>query len=186
MIICECGRVGVHCPQCGSISKGGLAQQTIILTAMMRDTHTGIRAYRCRACSTQYIQCCDLNGNNEELLGCVTDGEFRPGCFAPKKANIAAINRQDTEDAQAMVKAFALVEAAGFKVVPKDAEIVEPKAPIESEPELVIQKIPSGTNGSMDELPPGWSYNDKGQKVGPLSMDDLFKKKETPKDESNS
>jgi hypothetical protein len=172
MIVCECGRVGVHCPQCGSISKGGLAQQTIILTAMMRDTHTGIRAYRCRACPTQYIQCCDINGNNEELLGCVTDDGFRPGCFAPKKANISAINRQDTEDAQAMVKAFALVEAAGFKVVPKDTEIVEPKAPIEPEPELIIRKVDPVESESIEQ--PTFDLND------------LFKKKEPPKDENNS
>lgn len=141
MKVCECGRLGVHCPQCGSISKGGLAQQTILLTALMRGSHTGIRAYRCRACPTQYIQCCDLNGNNEEMLGCVIDGEFKPGCFAPKKDTIHAIPQIDTQDGEAMVKAFALIEAAGFKVVPKNIEVVEPKAPIESE--LVIKKVES-------------------------------------------
>lgn len=144
MRVCECGRVGIHCPQCGSASKNGLAKETIILTATFRDVK-GLRAFRCRACPTQYIHC-EWDGTEEDVLAYTENGQMKKGCFAPKKANISVLPQLDTSDGEAMMKAFKLIEAAGFKVVPKDAEVVEPKVPTETKSTEPSESI------SLDDL----------------------------------
>lgn len=171
MKVCECGRIGVHCPQCGSVSKNGLAQQTILLTATFRECK-GLRAYRCRSCPTQYIHC-DWDGTEEDVLGWNEDGSLKKGCFAPKKSNISALPKQNTEDAEAMVKAFALVEAAGFKVVPKDAVIVAD--------ELVIERVKS--NG--EEASTATESKEVVKEQTPLTFEEMVQKAKEHKDENN-
>jgi hypothetical protein len=187
---CICGRVGEHCPNadCGSISKTPLKQRTIF---MSRQLGLDIRYYTCRKCGVEYAW---LNGS-------LYDGK----CYAPKEIRLVATPQNIEQEIKDLNEAIQFIRSRGGIVdfpngikepdqvlaeqekeeliIEKAPGLIIERVPRESEPELVIQKI---TNGSMDELPPGWSYNDKGQKVGPLSMDDLFKKKETPKDESNS
>jgi hypothetical protein len=159
--------MGEHCPNatCGSVSKTALKQRTAI---MSRQLGLDVRYYTCRKCGVEYGW---LNGS-------LYDGE----CYAPKEVRIVAAPQSLEREVKDLNEAVQFIQSRGgvvdFPDGIKEPNIDGPK------PELVIQKITS--NGEKEELPEGWSYNDKGQKVGPLSMDDLFKSKEPPKDESNS
>jgi hypothetical protein len=154
---CVCGRIGEHCPSAGC---GSINKHPMIQRSLFISKQVGadVRFYRCRKCGTEY----------GFLNGALFDAE----CNAPEEIRLGARQIEPVDEVKMIKEAIALLESKGLKVSMADDTSNVP----------VIQKIPS----EGEELPPGWSYNDKGQKVGPLSMDDLFKPKEPSKDESNS
>ena len=175
---CICGRVGEHCPNadCGSVSKTPLKQRTAF---MSRQTGLDIRYYNCRKCGVEYGW---LNGS-------LYDGT----CYAPKEIRLVATPQSIEQGIKDLNEAIEFVRLRGGIVdfpngIKEPSQVIteQEKAElvIEKAPGLIIKRIPR--ESEQEKLPEGWSYNDKGQKVGPLSMDDLFKHKEPPKDESNS
>jgi hypothetical protein len=165
--ICTCGRTWDHCRICGSKVIYRMQGASEVLSAKHGRP---INVWKCRKCMVPL----------SELDECRAD-----------KNTIEVKDFTSKAKAQVELLNMTLEDRLNF-MISNGASLEEVRATIEREGlKTEIVKSDEIKPGNIEipkqeELPPGWSYNDKGQKVGPLSMDDLFKPKEPPKDESNS
>jgi hypothetical protein len=179
---CRCGRIGIHCPSnnCGSINKQPMIQETRLLIRQTGESN--IRCFRCRKCGCQY----SFLGND------LYDGV----CYAPEKDDV--IPQMETEElVKSLNEAMDLIQRYGGIVEFKHGIL---EKPVESEKEKGNGNRDTNAEGGSsptdlqagdnpkreEELPEGWTRNEEGQLVPPMSADELFARmnKKPPEDEN--
>lgn len=183
MKVCECGRIGEHCPNagCGSINKAPLKQRTTIVSRQMGQD---IRYYTCRKCGVEYGY----------LGGMLYDGV----CYAPKEVRVVAIPKNIEEEVELLNKAIEYIQSRdgvvdfpnGIKGLNEEEARVKTNSTLHQDPRGIpgIRDIqPGSMQERQSDLQPGISDTETPKEnTDKLTLDDLFKRKDSTNDpESN-
>jgi hypothetical protein len=170
MIKCTCNREGEHCPQCGSVSKHPLIQRTSAAIGILK---IEVRYYRCRKCGTEY--------------GWYKGKFYEVECVAPPIARISVVKDEVEEFTKKMNEAIYFLRSYGMTSFEFKHGILE--EPIDPDAKIPESKIEETKPIEQDrgELPEGYTRNEQGQVVAPMSSEELFAKlgKQVPPEERN-
>jgi hypothetical protein len=187
MICSSCNREGEHCPGCGSVSKHPLIQKTASAAGILK---IDVRYYRCRKCGVEY--------------GWLKAKFYEVECCAPPIAKIIPVKDDLQKFVERINEAIYFIRSYGGTIEFKKGILEEPIDPdaqenseklgnngkdVKQTSEQSTQSDSTGTERDIRDIPEGFTLNEEGQLVPPISSDDLFegmKKRSEQRDNDDS